>query len=259
MEVITIICNDPDCYCEDACCQECKDILTCPNKCKAVEYQEKIYTNEAYFLDELNKLAEEKDNWLIAVAAEAVKSYMELLAEAKADNAALLESLKCSAPALEKVIGNKNLRGMMWSDDVHLLYVAKESTRETLSQPHPGAALLKELGELRQRVERYEQPNLKCGRGHENNLPLSIWDCPMCTEEGRQELEQYKRALNLACVDASDHQCPYEFDYVDWPECTSCPHGNEIRYDIERDIKCWEKHYLAQAKAGEPHEPVSGA
>ena len=68
--------------------------------------------------------------------------------------------------------------------------------RRSVELEADNASLLKELEPLKQRVERYEQPNLKCGRGHENNLPLALWDCPMCTEEKRVELEQYKRALD---------------------------------------------------------------
>jgi len=85
-----------------------------------------------------------------------------------------------------------------------------------------GNPLLMELEQLKQRVERYEQPNLKCGKGHINNLPLSLWDCPMCTEEKRAELEQYKRALELACDNL------------------------EIYTSSTRDK--WKNYYLAQAK-----------
>ena len=42
----------------------------------------------------------------------------------------------------------------------------------------------KEIIKLR---EKYEKPNPKCNRGHENTLPLYLWDCPMCTDKLREE------------------------------------------------------------------------
>lgn len=73
------------------------------------------------------------------------------------------------------------------------------------------------LPELAQEVirlrEKYESPGVKCNKGHVNNLPLALWDCPMCTEELRvkntqlraerdaavERLQQTDKALELAC------------------------------------------------------------
>lgn len=52
--------------------------------------------------------------------------------------------------------------------------------------------LVKEIHRLR---EKYERGGQKCNRGHVNKLPVSLWDCPMCTEELRSELEQAKTVL----------------------------------------------------------------
>jgi len=116
---------------------------------------------------------------------------------------------------------------------------AKQWLLEVLNNPHPGATLLKELEELRSKVERYEQPNLKCGRGHKNNLPLALWDCPMCTEGLRTELERLQNAIRATCQERC-HMI----------HCTkSCPF-----YAARETLELSES--LVQVKAGEPHEPV---
>ena len=46
--------------------------------------------------------------------------------------------------------------------------------------------LYERITELNREVERlkekYEGKAPKCNRGHENNLPLALWNCPMCTD-----------------------------------------------------------------------------
>ena len=37
--------------------------------------------------------------------------------------------------------------------------------------------------------DKYEKPGQKCGNGHINNLPIKLWDCPVCTEKLRNEKE----------------------------------------------------------------------
>ena len=177
MEVINLICADPDCFCEDVCCQECKDVLTCENKCKAVQYQEKIYTDETFFVDELNKLAEEKDSWLMAVAAEAVKCYVAQLAEAQADNMALVEALRKSL-LLWKGWGNNN-----YAEDA-----CYQSNLKVLEQPHPGDSLRKELKELQEGKAIYEAYD-----------GSKLDKADQYIERLEKELEQYKRALELCC------------------------------------------------------------
>ena len=45
-------------------------------------------------------------------------------------------------------------------------------------------------------LARYTDPNPKCNKGHVNNLPLALWDCPICVGEIKAEKERYKQALN---------------------------------------------------------------
>ncbi len=40
--------------------------------------------------------------------------------------------------------------------------------------------------------EKYESTGTKCHGGHVNNLPLALWDCPMCTEELKAKVERWK-------------------------------------------------------------------
>ena len=58
---------------------------------------------------------------------------------------------------------------------------------------------LAEIACLRDRLTRmrakYESSGIKCGRGHDNVLPVSLWDCPMCTEERRDRVERLEAAL----------------------------------------------------------------
>lgn len=37
--------------------------------------------------------------------------------------------------------------------------------------------------------EKYETPGVRCGRGHENILPVSLWTCPMCHQDLTEALE----------------------------------------------------------------------
>jgi hypothetical protein len=50
--------------------------------------------------------------------------------------------------------------------------------------------LRSELGQIRYK---YERPGIKCHSGHENNLPLALWDCPVCTAVLRHGLQSAKR------------------------------------------------------------------
>jgi hypothetical protein len=113
-----------------------------------------------------------------------------------------------------------------------------------LNKPHPGTALLAELEQLRQRVERYEGPNPKCNNGHENSLPIALWDCPMCTEELRQELEQHKRALALAATFIAHDNCVFNgIESKLWPEY--CKPGTKV--NDANCLICWREYFLAAA------------
>jgi len=69
--------------------------------------------------------------------------------------------------------------------------------------------------------------------------------------KARQEIVLLKRALELACDDAADEQCPHEFDLYACEECDGCPHGNEIHTDSERDAQCWYNYYIRTAQEQE--------
>lgn len=40
-----------------------------------------------------------------------------------------------------------------------------------------------------ERLRKYEEIGIKCNRGHVNGLPITLWDCPICTEKLRKERE----------------------------------------------------------------------
>ena len=44
-------------------------------------------------------------------------------------------------------------------------------------------------GEIKRLKNKYEEPGQKCNSGHKNVLPVSLWDCPICTEQLRKEKE----------------------------------------------------------------------
>ena len=56
------------------------------------------------------------------------------------------------------------------------------------------AALDWRIQELEHELSRYEN-SPTCNKGHVNVLPLRLWDCPVCTEELRQEVERLKLGI----------------------------------------------------------------
>jgi hypothetical protein len=58
---------------------------------------------------------------------------------------------------------------------------------------------------------KYERPGIKCHSGHENNLPLALWDCPMCTEA-------FRHGLRSAIRDC---------EVCDW-SCAACGHDPDM-------------------------------
>lgn len=88
MEKIHMVCYDPECHCEDMCCQECEKVNDCPQKCSSVLYIKKIYSNKDYLIKELIKGNDEHwDSWIIEVGA-------KRLEELSKTNKELLEALK---------------------------------------------------------------------------------------------------------------------------------------------------------------------
>lgn len=73
MRDIWMGCVNEDCVCEDICCQNCEKALSCEKRCESVRYKEKIYSSDEFLIEQLEKLAEHEDNWLIAVAAERIR------------------------------------------------------------------------------------------------------------------------------------------------------------------------------------------
>lgn len=69
-------------------------------------------------------------------------------------------------------------------------------------------------------------------------------------EQLQAENAKLRKALELACAEIADHDCPHEYDLIEREECKSCPRGNEERYDVERDIKCWMRHFLEKVEGG---------
>jgi hypothetical protein len=183
---LTMICNNIDCSCEEKCCQECADVANCENRCSAVRYKEKIYADPLFLAEELNKLAEEKDNWLIAVAAQRMKDLQAANERAEADCAALLKEF-------ERLLTYESIS---WLHD-HF--------KDIILKNHPGDKLLERVKVL-------------------------------------------ERAFKLGFTEFAGDSCPYEFNYVDKPECINCTHDCEIRQDTERYLNCWKEYYLAQAK-----------
>lgn len=49
--------------------------------------------------------------------------------------------------------------------------------------------------EIEQLKNKYEKSGQKCGNGHVNNLPIKLWDCPVCTEKLRNEIKNMKATI----------------------------------------------------------------
>jgi len=72
MEKIPMFCESPNCVCEEKCCWDCGE--KCDERCENVRFAEKIYESDDALVEALDELAREDDNWLIAVAAERIRS-----------------------------------------------------------------------------------------------------------------------------------------------------------------------------------------
>jgi len=71
---IFMFCSDPKCICEDLCCQECEERTSCKDRCLNIRYKEAIYSSDEFLVAQLYELADKTDSWLIAVAAEKIRS-----------------------------------------------------------------------------------------------------------------------------------------------------------------------------------------
>jgi len=74
MKDIFMFCeNNPECVCDDLCCQECSKNKDCDHRCPNIRLKERVYSDKDYHAQLLDDLAERTDNWLIAVAAERIR------------------------------------------------------------------------------------------------------------------------------------------------------------------------------------------
>lgn len=74
MRDILMFCENAECPCEDICCQECRERISCEKRCGPIKFKERIYSSDSFLVEMLDKLADKYDNWLIAVAAERIRS-----------------------------------------------------------------------------------------------------------------------------------------------------------------------------------------
>ena len=44
---------------------------------------------------------------------------------------------------------------------------------------------------------KYETTGQKCNSGHVNNLPIKLWDCPMCTDKLRKQRDALLEACKI--------------------------------------------------------------
>lgn len=72
---------------------------------------------------------------------------------------------------------------------------AIDAVREALSAAGGKPSLNVALASAADRPVRYETPGVSCGKGHINHLPVSLWDCPICTEEKNAEINRLRDTL----------------------------------------------------------------
>lgn len=74
------------------------------------------------------------------------------------------------APTLYNLTGtNEGNVQLVRKQDYDLLKISVDASDEIIESLH-------------KRLRRYEEPGQKCNSGHINHFPISLWDCPMCTE-----------------------------------------------------------------------------
>lgn len=64
----------------------------------------------------------------------------------------------------------------------------------------------------------------------------------------KRECATLRRALEMACNDAADEQCPNEFDLYTCEKCADCTHESESHTDGGRDAQCWFDYFIQQAQ-----------
>lgn len=100
MKDIYMFCDDPDCPCDDMCCQDCDKREQCGKKCSAVSFKERIYASDDFLADTLGAEADKQDSWLLAVAVERIRD----AAKEKKERDELRAVLKDLTDAVDRAI-----------------------------------------------------------------------------------------------------------------------------------------------------------
>lgn len=117
------------------------------------------------------------------------------------------------------------------------------------SLPDDPALLKAEVERLR---TRYEKPGQRCNSGHENVLPVSLWDCPTCTEQTRELLKEMVSQmegfamLNCECWEDSEHEAGRAVETHEPPmTCPEDNHGEECEC-----VPCCARRVIAKYRKG---------
>ena len=102
MKDIYMFCDDPDCPCDDMCCQDCDKREQCGEKCSAVSFKERIYASDESLITALDEEGDRRDSWLLVVAAERIRD----AAKEKKERDELRAVLKDIADSVDRAICN---------------------------------------------------------------------------------------------------------------------------------------------------------
>jgi hypothetical protein len=76
-ERLYLYCDNPECPCEDKCCQDCDPV--CERVCESYKYKERVYTDNAYFLSQAKEMAAETDDWFTGVIVDRLEEILQQL------------------------------------------------------------------------------------------------------------------------------------------------------------------------------------
>ena len=142
-----------------------------------------------YILCQVAAMQEENNNYS-GIADELVEADAELAA-LRADNATLVEALEWISTLSDTVFWKVG-----WNLDKKTPKSIMNKIADIISSPHPGAALLEELVQLRKDNANYkDMVGLSCEEYRIHREMIVRLE---------KELEQYKRALKIACEISSD-------------------------------------------------------
>ncbi len=83
-----------------------------------------------------------------------------------------------------------------------------------------------------ERLNKYEEPGQECNRGHKNILPIKLWNCPICTDPLREEMEKLKKEKEWMLDVLAEHY----IDEVD-PYVTECEARDGIVKEMHQALK----------------------